>query len=177
MVSAAYAALWHCWPLCIYIIFLICDCFCCILFFFFFFSGIETPDRNSQWYQHLLTLFAIFTRAIPKGLTFGLCLYVFMRFVPCAICWGIQRIRNGFFNYYCYHHFYIFFKTIMCMFCSVFQALCYLYKSSTSEKPWGDPASLIPLFYISSFVILSSPVALSVLSFSTFGPFFWLLFP
>ena len=32
-------------------------------------------------------------------------------------------------------------------------------------------ASLIPLFYISSFVLLPSPVALSVLSFSTFGTF------
>ena len=39
-------------------------------------SGIEMPDRNGQWYQHPLTLFAIFTRAIPKGLPFGLCLDV-----------------------------------------------------------------------------------------------------
>ena len=31
--------------------------------------------------------------------------------------------------------------------------------------------SLIPLFYIFSFVLLPSPVALSVLSFSAFGPF------
>ena len=34
----------------------------------------------------------------------------------------------------------------------------------------------IPLFY-SSFVLLPSPVALSALSFSAFGPFSWLLFP
>ena len=38
--------------------------------------------------------------------------------------------------------------------------------------------SLIPLFYIySSFVLLPSPVALSVLFFSALGPFSWLLFP
>ena len=39
---------------------------------------IETPDRKDQrWYQHLLTLFALFfMRAIPKRQTFGLCLYV-----------------------------------------------------------------------------------------------------
>ena len=30
-----------------------------ILFYNFFKSGIETLDRNSQWYQHLLTVFAI----------------------------------------------------------------------------------------------------------------------
>ena len=36
--------------------------------------------------------------------------------------------------------------------------------------------SLIPPFYISSFVPLPSPVALSVLSFSAFGPLSWLLF-
>ena len=45
---------------------------------YIFLSGIETPDRNSQWYQYLLNLFAFFcffTRAIPKGLLFGLCLY------------------------------------------------------------------------------------------------------
>ena len=36
--------------------------------------GTEMPDQNGQWYQHLLTLFAFFTRAVLKGLTFGLCL-------------------------------------------------------------------------------------------------------
>ena len=30
-------------------------------FLLFFSSGIETSDRNRQWYQHLLTLFAIFS--------------------------------------------------------------------------------------------------------------------
>ena len=38
-------------------------------------------------------------------------------------------------------------------------------------------ASLIPLFYISSFVLLPSRVDLSVLSCSAFGPFCWLCFP
>ena len=36
-----------------------------ILCSFFLYSGIETPDRNGQWYQYLITLFAIiFMRAI-----------------------------------------------------------------------------------------------------------------
>ena len=33
---------------------------CFSLFSFFFKSGVETPDRNCQWYQHLLILLAIF---------------------------------------------------------------------------------------------------------------------
>ena len=41
-------------------------------------SGIETPDRNGQWY-HLLTLLAFFMRAIPKGQTFGICLKCVLR--------------------------------------------------------------------------------------------------
>ena len=36
--------------------------------------------------------------------------------------------------------------------------------------------SLFPLFYISSLVLLLCPVALSVVSFSAFGPFFWIRF-
>ena len=43
---------------------------------------------------------------------------------------------------------------------------------------WNFRATcLIPLFYISSLVLLSNPFALSVLFFSTFGPFSWPLFP
>ena len=59
--------------LCIYIVVLICDCFDPFFFLSFLKSGLETPDRNGQWYQHLLTLYMPFlTRAIPKGVTFGL---------------------------------------------------------------------------------------------------------
>ena len=46
--------------------------------------------------------------------------------------------------------------------------------SDVSPPAWNLRAfSLIPLFYISSFVLLPGPVALSVsvLSFSAFGPF------
>ena len=39
------------------------------------------PDRHGEWYHHFLTLFVIFfTRAIPKGLTFGL------NYVMCMFC-------------------------------------------------------------------------------------------
>ena len=49
--------------------------FMSILFIYLKKSGSETPEQNGQWYQHLLTLFAIcLMRAIPKGQTFGLCL-------------------------------------------------------------------------------------------------------
>ena len=66
-----------------------------ILFYSFLNSGIETPDRNGQnWYQHLLTLFAffVFTRAIPKGLAFGLCLYV-LRLCNVHVLYCIQLVR------------------------------------------------------------------------------------
>ena len=48
---------------------------------------IETQDRNGKWYQHLLSLFAMFTRAIPKG-TFGLCLYVYRLSNVHALCFA-----------------------------------------------------------------------------------------
>ena len=41
----------------------------------------------------------------------------------------------------------------------------------------GCQFQLILLFYVSSLVLLPSPVALSVFSFSAFGPFSWPLFP
>ena len=41
----------------IYISFLICEC---AFFYYFCKSDIETPDRNGQWYQHLLTWLAFF---------------------------------------------------------------------------------------------------------------------
>ena len=49
------------------------------------------PDRNSQWYQHLLTLFAIFYESNTEGTnSFGLCWYVLPAFVKyvglCRFC-------------------------------------------------------------------------------------------
>ena len=35
-------------------------------------SGIETQDRNDQWYQHLLNLFAIFNKSNTEGTHFRL---------------------------------------------------------------------------------------------------------
>ena len=73
-----------------------CNCVCPFLSIFVL-SGIETPDRNGQWYQHLITqLFAFvfcFTRAIPKGLTFGLCLYV-LRVCNVHVLYSIQLVRD-----------------------------------------------------------------------------------
>ena len=48
-------------------------------FLLFLTFGIETADRNGQWYQHISELylpFLFFMKAIPKRLTFGLCLYL-----------------------------------------------------------------------------------------------------
>ena len=56
-------------------------------------SGIETPDRNGQWYQHLLYYLPFFTRAIPKGLTFGLDLYV-LRLCNAHVLYCIQHVRD-----------------------------------------------------------------------------------
>ena len=65
-----------------------------ILFYIFILSGIETPERNSQCYQHILTLFAIFfTRAIPKGLPFGLCWYV-LRLCNVHVLYCIQLVSE-----------------------------------------------------------------------------------
>ena len=49
-------------------------------------SGIKkTPDQNGQWYQHLLTLFAIFvTTAIPKAGTNFHIMFIWITFVYCA---------------------------------------------------------------------------------------------
>ena len=78
----------HMTPLCIYIVFLTFSCFCPFFNFFFLFlkSGIETPDQNGQWYQQFQTLFAFFfMRALSKGLTIGLCLYVLLLYM-CMFC-------------------------------------------------------------------------------------------
>ena len=65
---------WHWYQLlCIYdcIVFLICNCFCNFFYIIFFLSGIETPDQNGQWYyQHLLTLLAIFYKSNSEGTNF-----------------------------------------------------------------------------------------------------------
>ena len=47
---------------------------------YFFKSGIDTPDRSGQWYQHLLTVFAIFlVRAInTEGTNFQVMFVCFM---------------------------------------------------------------------------------------------------
>ena len=45
-------------------------------FFYFLKSGIETPDQNDQWYQHLLTLFATFYDSNTERTNFRIMLYV-----------------------------------------------------------------------------------------------------
>ena len=55
----------------LYTVFIICDCYCPFFTFFIFVkAGIETPDRNGQWYQLLLTLFAIFYESNTEGTNF-----------------------------------------------------------------------------------------------------------
>ena len=55
------------------------NCVLSIHFSFFFKSGIETPDRNGQWYQHLLTLFAIFYKSSTEGTNFQIMCVRFLR--------------------------------------------------------------------------------------------------
>ena len=44
--------------------------FLSILFYNVLKSGIETPERNGQWYQRLLTLFAIVYESNSEGTNF-----------------------------------------------------------------------------------------------------------
>ena len=44
------------------------------------------PDRNGQWCQHLLTVFAIFYESDTKGTTFRIMFVCFMFFVMCMFC-------------------------------------------------------------------------------------------
>ena len=46
----------------------------------------KLPDRNGSWYQHHLTLFAIFYESDTEGtIPFGLCLYV-LRLCNVHVC-------------------------------------------------------------------------------------------
>ena len=44
--------------------------FLSIFFINFQKTGIETPEQNVQWYQHLLTLLAIFSESNAEGTNF-----------------------------------------------------------------------------------------------------------
>ena len=68
---AAHAAIWYWYlPLCVYIVFLRKQKKLFILLYIFFKSGIETPDRDGQWYQYLLTLWSILYKNNAKGTNF-----------------------------------------------------------------------------------------------------------
>ena len=41
-------------------------------------SGIEMPDQNGQWYQHLLNLFAIFHESSTEGSNFRMMFICFV---------------------------------------------------------------------------------------------------
>ena len=61
-------------------------------------------------------------------------------------------------------------------FCTKMWITGWTFCTLTAEGWLENSVSLIPLFNIFSFVLLPSPVALPVLSFSAFGPFSWPLF-
>ena len=46
--------------------------------------GIETPDRNGQWYEHFLTLFAIFYKSSTERTMDYVCM--FYVYVMCMFC-------------------------------------------------------------------------------------------
>ena len=58
--------------------FLICGCFCPFFLKYIFKSGIITLDRKGQWYQHLLTLFAIVYENNTEGTNFRIMFVCFM---------------------------------------------------------------------------------------------------
>ena len=50
---------------------------------YIFQSGTETPDRNGQWCQHLLTLVVMFYKSNTEGTNFRI-IFVCFAFVYCA---------------------------------------------------------------------------------------------
>ena len=54
-------------------------------FFNIFYSGMDTPDQNGQWYQHLQTLFAFFFlyASNTEGTNFRI-MFICVMFVKCA---------------------------------------------------------------------------------------------
>ena len=45
--------------------------------------GIEMPDQNGQWYQHLLTLFTIVYESNTKETNFQI-MFIYLTFIKCA---------------------------------------------------------------------------------------------
>ena len=80
-----------CSTCCLYTVFLICYCFCPFLSIYFFNLVLKRQSRNGQWYQHLLTLFAIFHKSNTEGANFGLCLYV-LRWCNVHVLYCIQLV-------------------------------------------------------------------------------------
>ena len=62
-----------------------------ILFYHFFKSGIETPDRNGQWYQYLLTLFAIFYESNTEGSNFQIMFIYVLRLYNVCKVWTSEK--------------------------------------------------------------------------------------
>ena len=64
---------------------------------------IEMPDWNGQWYQHLLTLFAIFFyESNAKGTEFWI-MFICFTFVKCA-CFVLYSICHHYTSHHHYHH-------------------------------------------------------------------------
>ena len=80
VVCATYAAIWHWLILAFMQLYSIFNLrfFWRILFCYINKTyGIETPDRNGEWYQHLLILFAIYYESNTKGARFRIMLICF----------------------------------------------------------------------------------------------------
>ena len=78
---------------CYIIIYIFCaDCFC-PFFFIIFYTWYWNARPNGQWYQHLLTLFAIFCESNTEGTYFWIMLINFT-FVECAcFVWYSTSVR------------------------------------------------------------------------------------
>ena len=77
-------------------LFLICNCFCSFfyiyIYIFFFKSGIEMPDRNGLWYQHLLILLAIFYKSNTEEANFRI-MFIFYVYVMCMF-WHVLYLYS-----------------------------------------------------------------------------------
>ena len=82
----------HMLPYGLCIVFVICDGLCPFFFKVLFSPGIETPDRNGLWYQHLLTLFAILYESNTEETNFWIT-FTFYVCIMCMLCIVFQIVH------------------------------------------------------------------------------------
>ena len=71
------------YSICIYTVFLICNCFCPFFFFILKNLILKRHTKKGQWYQHLLTVFVNLYKSNTEGTNFRI-MFICLTFVKCA---------------------------------------------------------------------------------------------